>query len=82
MDPFSFIYALLNALAAIPAICGYVEKFASAVTLWLVQRQNNATLQKIADAAALGARAQTDEDRYAVAQAWRDALSQPRASVS
>lgn len=72
------ILAILNALAAIPKIAGYVEAFASYVTLWYCQRAEAQTLQKIADAAALGARAQTDADRYAAAQAWEVALSQPR----
>lgn len=76
------IASILNGLAALPAILGYVEAFASAVALWYVQRQNNATQAMIADAAALGARAQTEADRYAVAQAWQTALGRPRASVS
>lgn len=76
------IGAILSALAAIPSIFGYVEKFAGAVTLWWIQRQGNQTLQLIADAAALGARAQTEEERYAVAQAWQTALSRPRITGS
>ena len=76
------IAAILAALAAIPQICSYVEQFAGAVTLWYVQRQNNETLAQISDAAALAARAQTDADRYAAAQAWQTALNRPRVSVS
>ena len=76
------IGAILSALAALPAILGYVETFASAVTLWFVQRQNNETLSAIADAAALAMRAQTATDRYAAAQAWQTALSRSRVSTS
>ena len=76
------IGAILSALAAIPQILGLVESFTSAVVLWYCQRANNETLQAIADAAALGARAQTDADRYQVAAAWSAALSRARVSSS
>jgi hypothetical protein len=76
----AFVEALFSALASIPQILGLVESFASAVTLWWVQRQNNQTLQQIADAAALASRAQTDEDRYKAADAWAAALKRPRVS--
>lgn len=72
------IGSILSALAAIPSILKYVELFASAVSLWWVQRQTTANLQAIADAAALAARAKTDEDRYKAAEAWRAALSNSR----
>ena len=77
----AFVEGLFNALAAIPTLVSWIESFAGAVTLWLVQRQNNETLQAIANAAALSAHAQTDADRYAAAAAWSAALSQPRVSV-
>jgi hypothetical protein len=76
------IGTILDALAAIPALISAVESFASAVTLWYVQRQTTQTLALIADAAALAGRAQTDADRYAAAQAWQTALSQPRITSS
>lgn len=72
------IGAILTALAAIPKIMGYVESFASAVALWYIQRQTNQTLGLIADAAALASRASSDEERYAAAEKWQVALSQPR----
>jgi hypothetical protein len=75
------VITILNALIAIPKIVGYVEQFASQVTLWWVQRQTTATLSQIADAAALAAHAQTDGDRYAASQAWEKALSNPRVSA-
>lgn len=74
------IGSILSALAAIPQILGYVETFAGAVTAWYIERQKSETLSLIADAAALAARAQTDDDRYKAAEAWRVALSRPRNS--
>lgn len=76
------ITLILNALVAIPKIASYVESFATGVITWYVQRQNNQTLSMISDAAALAARAQTDGDRYAAAQAWQNALTRPRVSNS
>lgn len=76
------ITTILNALIAIPKIAGYVQSAVQTIVLWYVQRQNNQTLQSIADAAALSARAQTDGDRYAAAQAWQTALTKPRVSVT
>lgn len=74
--------AILSALAAIPAILGYVETFAGAVVLWYVQRAQTETLSAISDAAALAARAKTDDDRYKAAAAWQAALSKPRVTAS
>ena len=78
----TLVMAILNGLVAIPKIAGYVEAFASAVTLWFVQRQNNQTLSLISDAAALAGKAQSDADRYAAAKNWQAVLSRPRSSVS
>ena len=74
------IGAILSALAAIPSIFGYVESFCQAVVQWYVARQNAETLGMISDAAALAARAETDEDRYKAADAWAAALKRPRVS--
>jgi len=74
------ISSVLTALAAIPQIAGYIQSFASAVVLWYVNSQNNEALAAIADAAALGAKAKTDADRYAAALAWQNALNKPRVS--
>ena len=76
------IGTILSALAAIPSILKYVESFASAVTLWFVERQNNETLSAISDAAALAANAKTDADRFKAAQSWQSALSRARESSS
>lgn len=78
----AFVTSLLNALAAIPTIAGYVDRVIQAIITWYVARQNQAALAAIADAAAMAARASTDEERYAAAQAWHDALSKPRVSSS
>jgi hypothetical protein len=74
----ALIPALLTALAAIPEAIALVEEIASAVTLWWMQRQSNETLAAISDAAALSAKAQSDEDRYQAAARWQSALSRPR----
>lgn len=76
----AFVSSLFTALADVATIGTLIESFASAVTLWYVQRQKAETLSQISDAASLAARAQTDEDRYAAAKAWQDALSRPRVS--
>lgn len=74
--------AILNGLAAIPSILGYVNSFASAIVAWYVQRQDNETLAAIADAAALSSRATDDATRYAAAAAWESALSRSRTTAS
>lgn len=74
------VLAILNAIAALPKLLGYVQSFAAQVTLWYVQHQNNETLAAIADAAALASRAQTDDERYQAAQKWQDALTRSRIS--
>lgn len=71
---------LLNALAAIPSLVNFVETAASAITLWLIQRQTTQTLGMIADAAALSANAKTEQDIANASKAWQSALSQPRIS--
>lgn len=76
------VLTILNALIAIPKIAGYVESAVQQIVLWYVQRQTAANLAAISDAAALSAHAQTDEDRYAAAKAWQDALSRPSVSIS
>lgn len=77
----TLLIAVLDALAAIPAIAGYVNQVIQAVIGWYVARQQADALAAIADAAAFAARAQTDEDRYAAAKKWQQALSHPRISV-
>ncbi|MBK9496890.1 MAG: hypothetical protein IPO08_20920 [Xanthomonadales bacterium] len=74
----AFVTSLLNALAAIPKIVGYVEQFAAAVTDWWIKRQTTETLAMIADAAALGARAKTQKDRLDATKAWARALGRDR----
>lgn len=74
----AWVIPLLNAIAAIPKIAGYVERFAAAVVSWYVERQTRESLKQIADAAALGARAKTREERLNAAEAWRKALARDR----
>lgn len=75
------VVAILNAIAALPPLVGYLDKFCQAVVGWWVGRQQAAVLRDIADAAALGARAKTDEERYLAAEKWKAALSKPRTTV-
>lgn len=75
------IVQILQALIAIPQIAGYVKDAISAVVLWYLSNQSSATMVQIADAAALSVHAENEEDRYAAAQKWRDALSRPRISI-
>lgn len=77
----AFIYALLNALVAIPKIGDLVTSAVSGAVMWYVSRQNNETLSEIADAAAMAARATTDDERYKAAEAWQKALQRPRVSA-
>lgn len=72
------IIAVLNALIAIPRIAGLVQMVVQTIVSWYMQKQTSEALSAIADAAALGARAQTDADRYAAALAWKTALSKSR----
>lgn len=77
-----WVGSLFNAIAAIPKIAEYVERFAAAVVQWYIQRQAEAALAEIANAAALSARAKTKEDRLNADQAWVRALSRPRIHIN
>lgn len=72
------LIAFFNALAAVPAIAQSLERFAAAVSMWYISRQNNDTLGEIADAAAYAARAKTPEDRAKSLDLWRHALARSR----
>lgn len=61
-------------IKAIPVLDSWFQQI---VALWMTA-QTAETLAAVADAAALGARAQTDTDRYAAAAKWREALSRSR----
>lgn len=76
----NFIFSIFTALADIKAIGDYILQFSAMITVWYCQRQNSETLSQIADAAALAARAETDEERYKAADAWHVALSRSRVS--
>lgn len=74
------VISLLNAIAAIPALVGYLNQFVQTVLGWYIGRQQSETLAEIADAAALSARAKTDDERFAAAERWQTALSRTRIS--
>ena len=72
------ILAALNAVAALPGIFGYVEKFCAACVAWYMANARERNDAAIADAANLNARAKTKEERYAASDAWQRALSRSR----
>jgi phosphosulfolactate phosphohydrolase-like enzyme len=76
----AIVTGIFTALANIKAIAGYVEQFASAVSVWWINRQHTETLSQIADAAAMASRAKSQEERIAAAEKWRQVLSRPRIS--
>ena len=70
----SVFSAIVGLIKAIPIVDGWMQQL---VALYVTQ-QTAATLQGIVDAAAMAARAKTDEERYVAADAWRIALSKSR----
>ena len=72
----SFIAGLVAFAKAVPIIDGWVQQFIAAY----IMTQTQDTLSKIQDAAALAARANTDAERFAAADAWAAALSRTRVS--
>ena len=71
-------FQIFKALAAIPSLVKTLEDIAAGVFLWYLTRQNKETSKLIANAAALGARSLTQEDRQKANEAWRIALSRNR----
>jgi hypothetical protein len=76
----AFVTALLGALAAIPALAGYVEKFAAWVTAWYIGNSKSDVNAALANAASIASHAESQDDRIKAAQAWVSALSKPRIS--
>lgn len=74
----ALIPKLLTILAGLPKIAEMLESVVREVVHWYMNQQTNKTLALIANAAAASARAKNEKDRYAAAQAWRDALSRSR----
>lgn len=74
----SFLLQLFAAISSVKALTEYAMQFAQGIMTWYINNQTNETLSQIADAAAMSARAQTDEERYKAAEAWQLALSRPR----
>lgn len=72
--------ALLNAIAAIPALAGYLEKLVVAISVWQIERATNENKQAIVDAASYAARAVGPVERASALTRWRDALSRNRVS--
>lgn len=71
------ISAILSIIKAIPTVDSWFQQLMAAYVL----QQQAETLSAISDAAALAARATTDEERFAAALAWKNALSRPRVTA-
>lgn len=76
----AFLFALFKMIAALPGLVDQMKDLAAQVAGWYVNQATEATLSKIADAAAFAAKATTQEARYEAAQRWSDALKHPRIS--
>ena len=76
-----FLIGLFAAIAALPKLAGYAERFAQGVMAWYVNRANDKTLAQIAEAAAFAARAETADDRRKALDMWSDALGRSRRSL-
>lgn len=76
----AWLIPLLNAIVAVPKIGEMFERWIGFISAWYVGRQQGETLRLIVDAAALGARAKTQDDRVKVADAWQKALTRSRVS--
>lgn len=74
MDAGTIIGGIVAFIKAIPIIDGWFQQI---MVAWM-DGQNADTKSKILDAAALGARAVTDADRYKASQMWQVALKRPR----
>ena len=74
----SWLPQLLEALISIPKIGDMVSAAIDSIVQWWAARQTAETMAKVSDAAAMAARAKTQEDRHAALDKWRDALSRPR----
>ena len=74
-----FLLGLFSAISAIPKIADAFKWFMSVCATWYISNVSHDALQKISDAAALAMKAETDEERFIAAQAWRDALKHKRA---
>ena len=75
------IIAILEALIAIPKIAGIVQGMISQVVYWWILKQKTDVLAAIADAAAMTAMAESDEDRFQAAATWQAVLKKSRASA-
>lgn len=69
---------ILDFLIAIPKIAALVSSIVTQIVSWYVSKQTKDTLVDIADAAATGANAETDEDRYAASEKWQKVFGHSR----
>lgn len=69
--------AILGLIKAIPIVDGWFQQL---VFYW-VQGQKDAVRSAISDTLALAARAETDEQRYALSGKWQEIFKKPRVST-
>lgn len=72
------LWKLLDAVVKLPGAVIILEKAVNLIVLWYVSRQQRETLQQIATAAAVSARASTREERHAALDSWQRVLNRPR----
>lgn len=80
MEPISagaIIGGVIAFLKAIPILDGWFQQLIAAY----IMAQNAAVKAALVDAAALAARAQTDDERYKASAAWQAALQKSRVSA-
>lgn len=70
--------AILTGIVAFIRAIPIVDKWVQMLISAYMQAQTADVLAAVADAAAMGARAKTDDDRYKSAIAWQSALSKSR----
>ena len=71
---------ILGGLVALIKAIPVVDRLFQLIVVTYIEGQNQETKYRIVDAAALGARASTDAERYAASEAWQKALRRERYS--
>jgi len=74
MTAATIIAAIIAIFKAIPVLDSWFRELLASY----LSSQATETQTQICDAAAMSARAKTDDDRYKAAAAWQSAMSRPR----
>lgn len=78
MNVLAFVKALLDAIAAVPVICKYVDQVIAAASTWYIARQDKSTLQDLRDATSFAINCKTTEERFQAAEKWQEAMYNKR----